>query len=174
MIASILCPIDGSEHSDKAVTLATNIAQRYGAKLCFLHVFMRGVSLDELNRFSNHAHLKDVVEEEAKQLSAVISTGVGPYAVPYLPPPSAEVIKKIGEVLLEEAKREAEGTGVRDVTTTVVDGDTATQIVEHAKLIDADMIVMGSRGLGSFRGFLNGSVSSKVSHLTECTCVSVK
>jgi nucleotide-binding universal stress UspA family protein len=35
------------------------------------------------------------------------------------------------------------------------------------------MIFLGSRGLGDAKGLLMGSVSHKVAHLAECTCVSV-
>ncbi len=38
----------------------------------------------------------------------------------------------------------------------------------------ADVIVMGSRGLGHIKGMLMGSVSHKVNHLAECTCITVK
>jgi nucleotide-binding universal stress UspA family protein len=33
---------------------------------------------------------------------------------------------------------------------------------------------MGSRGLGKMAGVLMGSISHKVSHLSKCTCVTVK
>jgi nucleotide-binding universal stress UspA family protein len=36
------------------------------------------------------------------------------------------------------------------------------------------MIFVGSRGLGNVKSLLMGSVSHKVAHLAECTCVSVK
>jgi nucleotide-binding universal stress UspA family protein len=36
------------------------------------------------------------------------------------------------------------------------------------------MIVIGSRGLGKVKGFLLGSVSSKVCHAADKTCVTVK
>ena len=38
----------------------------------------------------------------------------------------------------------------------------------------ADAIVMGSRGLSDIKGLFLGSVSHKVSHLAECTCITVK
>jgi nucleotide-binding universal stress UspA family protein len=36
------------------------------------------------------------------------------------------------------------------------------------------MIMIGSRGLGQVKGMLLGSVSSKVCHVADCTCVTVK
>ena len=43
-----------------------------------------------------------------------------------------------------------------------------------AKKEAADMIVLGSRGLGHIAGLVMGSVSHKVSHLSDCTCITVK
>ena len=58
--------------------------------------------------------------------------------------------------------------------TLLEDGDPASTILRVAKGLDADMIVLGSRGLGDAKGLLLGSVSHKVAHFAECTCVSVK
>jgi len=46
-------------------------------------------------------------------------------------------------------------------------GSVAHSIVEAAGDADADLIVMGSRGLGDFTGLLLGSVAHKVLHLAE-------
>jgi nucleotide-binding universal stress UspA family protein len=56
----------------------------------------------------------------------------------------------------------------------VFSGDPVEEIIQFAKNNDIDMIVIGSRGLGKIKGLLLGSVSSKVCHLAECTCVTIK
>ena len=48
------------------------------------------------------------------------------------------------------------------------------RILAAAEHENADMIVMGSRGMGDLKGLFVGSVSNKVSHLAPCTCVTVK
>jgi nucleotide-binding universal stress UspA family protein len=52
-------------------------------------------------------------------------------------------------------------------------GSVAAEIVKYAKENKTDMIVMGSRGLSDFAGFFMDSVFHKVSHLSECSCVTV-
>ena len=60
------------------------------------------------------------------------------------------------------------------VRTVVHEGDPASAILAVAKEADADLIVMGRRGLGDLAGLLLGSVSQKVTHLAECACLTVR
>src|SRR5690349_19932264 len=56
----------------------------------------------------------------------------------------------------------------RDARVRVLDGRPATEIVAEAKRIEADLIVMGARGLSTVRRLLLGSVSSEV--VDHATC----
>jgi nucleotide-binding universal stress UspA family protein len=62
---------------------------------------------------------------------------------------------------LTDAKALAEGRGV-DARTQMLRGETADEIVAYADTIDADLIVVGSRGHGTLASALLGSVSRGV------------
>ena len=47
-------------------------------------------------------------------------------------------------------------------------GDPAEAILSVGELVDADLIVVGARGLGLVGRFLRGSVSTKVAHHSPC------
>lgn len=58
-----------------------------------------------------------------------------------------------------------------EVETTVREGGPATVLLEEAQ--DADLLVVGTRGLGSFRGLLLGSVSQQCAQHAPCPVVIV-
>ena len=64
---------------------------------------------------------------------------------------------------LDEALELAEARGI-EVRTRLLTGAAAKQIVAYADEIDANLIVVGSRGLGAIGSTLLGSVSRKVLH----------
>lgn len=76
---------------------------------------------------------------------------------------------------LELAQREAGKSGYDKITfKKYVDIDPAEKICEVAETIDADLIVMGNRGMGVLAGFFLGSVSIKVSQSAHCPVTIVK
>jgi nucleotide-binding universal stress UspA family protein len=64
---------------------------------------------------------------------------------------------------LEEAGADESGV---EVTTVVRQGQAADAICEEAE--GADLLVVGSRGYGGFRGLLLGSVSQQCAHFAPC------
>ena len=78
-----------------------------------------------------------------------------------------------------EARRTLEGAlagvsekaSVASVESVVREGSPARVLLEEA--VDADLLVVGSRGLGGFRGLLLGSVSQQCSHHAPCPVVIV-
>ena len=80
----------------------------------------------------------------------------------------------LGEQIINTALKKAKNAGVKDIEAVVRDGDYANSILEVADSIDADMIVVGRRGLSKLKGFVTGSVSHKVSQRANCSVLTVK
>ena len=146
MINRMLVPVDGSEHSRNALEFACDLAKKYKAKMRLLHVV------------------------QAPSGSHTLVLGATAISVQT----TREQLQEIGHKIIEAARQYAEGLGCHDVDTQIEGGPPAHQILRCARENEVDMIVMGSRGLNSVTGLLIGSVSLKVSHLAECTCITVR
>jgi nucleotide-binding universal stress UspA family protein len=145
----ILLAVDGSDESRAAAGVAAEVAGVDGAEL----------------------HLISVVETETLQ--------------PYTVYPGPEEIRALTEAAMEERKEKAhtfavkeaehvKGTGARVDGVHVASGAPAKEIVEAAEDMDADLIVLGSRGLGGFRRALMGSVSDSVVRHAHCPVLVVR
>jgi nucleotide-binding universal stress UspA family protein len=72
-----------------------------------------------------------------------------------------------GQALLDEALQELSNARL-DVREKLQEGPEAESILKIAKNCQADLIVMGTRGHGTLKGLLVGSVSRKVIHHSSC------
>ena len=174
MIETILVPTDGSGHAEKAVALAADMAGRYGARLVIVHVLLRHTPASDLEVLLEGSAAPEALMKKLDELGeAMFDTAAASYGPVAVPVPK-EVLLEVGELIAERARRTADAGGVKDVTVGILDGAPADRIIAAAGHENADMIVMGSRGLGKFAELMMGSVSHKVSHLARCTCVIVK
>jgi nucleotide-binding universal stress UspA family protein len=82
-------------------------------------------------------------------------------------------LSEIADSVLTRAAERAGEKGV-PVETYASESDPAEAILEVAKAQDADLIVVGSRGLSGIQRFLLGSVSSKVSEHAVCSVMIVR
>lgn len=83
--------------------------------------------------------------------------------------PDTDQLHKAAQDVLDDAVSEVGGTGDIEVTKTVMSGGSASVLCEAAK--DADLMVVGARGLGGFRGLLLGSVTHQVVAHSPCPVV---
>ena len=83
-------------------------------------------------------------------------------------------LKSIANDLVAYAAKKSREQGVDDIETKVQEGPVARTIIACAEQNDVDMIVMGSRGLGSVEATLRGGVSHRVELLAKCPVLSVK
>lgn len=76
--------------------------------------------------------------------------------------------------LLKYYEGKVKSKGLRRAKTFLKKGDAAQRIIETARSDEVELIVLGSRGRGGFKGLLLGSVSSKVSNHARCPVLIVK
>ena len=148
MTKTILAATDGSDHAERAVEVATAIADIYDAKLVLVHVLP-----DVVNEHLPE-HLEKVVEFERLDVG--------------------EALNAVGESIIHQAQEKARKQGVKDIEIVLTTGSPAKEILETAGRLNVDFIVMGSQARDDLEGLLMGSVSHKVSHLAKQTCITVK
>ncbi|MCA2218860.1 universal stress protein [Jidongwangia harbinensis] len=141
----IVVGVDGSPHSDTAVTWAATRARQTGARLLLLHAY-----------------------------DLPIPVPTTPLAVP-MPPLTADPAThamRAGEAVLAAAVDVAHRHGHDiDVTTRLGIGGAAPALIDASA--ESDLLVVGSRGRGGFTGVLLGSVSIQVSAHAHCPTVVV-
>lgn len=85
-----------------------------------------------------------------------------------------DLIQSAGQEIIANAKKQVRGHDAGECEAVLESGDPASKIAEIAESKDADLIVMGRRGLGDLSGLLFGSVSHKVAQAVDCCCLTVK
>ncbi len=78
-----------------------------------------------------------------------------------------------GNAILQNAVKEVGGLPC-EIHTELIEGSTAEAIIKVAATRESDVIVMGSRGLGTLAGLLLGSTSQKVVSHAPCPVLIVR
>jgi len=93
-------------------------------------------------------------------------------------PGDAALVEAASKAVQEETDdalaKLAEDARPPEVNVMAVDGQPADRILRAAASVDADMIVLGSRGAGGFAKLLMGSVATQVSHHAHCPVMVVR
>jgi nucleotide-binding universal stress UspA family protein len=151
----ILIPLDGSEHSIKALRVGIQIAKKFSGKLTLLHVYSVTVT--------------PIVVPEPTTLS--------PSGIPVVTPAEVskmvEAARAVGRRILDEAEMEARSEVVQ-VESVLAEGNSVQEITRLAKEYNSDLIVMGVRGVSKLRELLLGSVSEGVMKHASCPVLVVK
>jgi len=173
VIKSIVLAIDGSIHAEHAQTVAIDLASKYDAQLTLVHVLTRDHPSKEFARMAEVEHLSDSRQPRVSEKENTYSA-VARFLGSANDSKEARVIVLLGEQIVNNASTRAHKAGVTNVTAEILTGDYANSILEVVKKADADIIVMGRRGLSNLKGFVTGSVSHKVSQRAECSVLTVK
>jgi len=142
VFATVAVGVDGSETAEKAAAYALDLAARQGSKIVFISAY-KPVSEARLRR-----EMRDVPAEHQWQVN-----------------PTEDV-----DGILREFEEQAAERGLQWASE-ASEGDPAEVLVALAAKHDADLLIVGNKGMN--RRIL-GSVPNDVSHKAECSVMIVK
>lgn len=174
MFKTILTATDGSAHSGRAVVIASDIAEKYGARLIVLHILGQGPMTESQARMVDTEHLAQSAQTAAPSVADVPGRVKVNYQTRAVAEQTWQVRRASGTEIVQEAEQVAKSRGVQEITSKVHEGDPVKKILHEAEHEAVDLIVMGTRGLSDLKGLLLGSVSHKVCQLAKCPCLTAK
>jgi nucleotide-binding universal stress UspA family protein len=145
MFSSIVVGTDGSDTATKAVRQAADLALSVGAKIELVSAY-EPVPAQRMN-------------EERRQAPEDLQWAINP--------------REDVDATLEAAAKVVREAGV-PVTLYARQGDPADAILDVAEECDADLIVVGNKGMTGAKRFLLGSVPNKVSHNAPCSVLIIR
>ncbi|MEM2338236.1 MAG: universal stress protein [Candidatus Bathyarchaeia archaeon] len=154
LFKKILVPLDGSEHSMRALDIAIQIAKKFESKITLIHIYSIGVR-------------PFFVPEPTTFVPSI------PMATPAEYSRVAEAVREAGAKILAEGAKKVRAEGM-EVETVLMEGHVVHEIVKAAKECKFDLIVIGARGLSRIREILLGSVSDGVIRNAPCPVLVTK
>lgn len=143
-VESILVPTDFSADAKKAVETAAELAKLFSAKLVVLHAYWVAIPI------------------------------ASPMGGGYAPPAGFyEELRAHATAQVEKLVRDLAGRGV-EATGLAVERGPSLAIVEEAKRLGVDLIVIGTRGLTGIKHVALGSVAERVVRMAHCPVLTVK
>lgn len=148
----ILLAVDGSEHSNRAVDMASRLSSSMAVPVDIVHV----VPERDLIPIYLHPFVHDMSQLEHSYVAR------------------RDALEEAGQRIIEAAADVIRKGGGEVAAEVVLHGRPDQQIAEMADRVEADAIVMGRRGLGEVKGLFMGSVSSRIGQLSEKTLITVE
>jgi nucleotide-binding universal stress UspA family protein len=145
MFGSIVVGTDGSETAGEAVRQATELAQAVGAKIHLVSAFEP----------VGNQRLREERQQVPEDMSWMVNQ------------------REDVDATLKEAAEQIQEAGV-EVETNARQGDPADAILDVAEEKNADLIVVGNKGMSGAKRFLLGSVPNKVSHHAPCSVMIIR
>lgn len=137
-IEQIVVPVDFHQHTDDLVAFASNIANKLGAKVTFIHV---AEHIAEIARYT----------DDYPTSFAAVDEEIFGYA------------RKKMDDLLAKTKLDCPGC-----TGQVLRGEAADSIVDFVKSMDNCLIIMGTHGAQGIEKIMLGSVAERVLKRADC------
>ncbi len=81
--------------------------------------------------------------------------------------------KSIGQKIIETGRRLLGDSSI-EVEEDLLEGPAADAILSVVQARNADLVVIGTRGMGAIKGMLFGSVATKISHHADCPVMVVR
>jgi nucleotide-binding universal stress UspA family protein len=145
MFGSIVVGTDGSETASEAVKQATELAKAVGAKIHLVSAFEP----------VGNQRLREERQQVPEDMSWMVNQ------------------REDVDATLRDAAEKIKDDGV-DVETYARQGDPADAILDVAEEKNADLIVVGNKGMSGAKRFLLGSVPNKVSHHAPCSVMIIR
>ena len=145
MFGSIVVGTDGSETAGEAVRQATELAKAVGASVYLVSAFEP----------VGNQRLREERQQVPDDMQWMVNA------------------REDVDTTLREAEEQIKETGV-DVQTFARQGDPADAILDVAEEQNADLIVVGNKGMSGAKRFLLGSVPNKVSHHAPCSVLIIR
>jgi nucleotide-binding universal stress UspA family protein len=155
LFKKILVPLDGSEHSLRALEIAIQIAKKFDGKITLIHVYS--------------VTIRPVIMPEPTTLTPPMIPAMTPAEVSK----AVEATRKAGASILTDGEQKVKAEEVQ-VETLLKEGHTVQEIIRTAKEGKFDLIVIGGRGISKIRELLLGSVTDGVIHHAPCPVLVIK
>ena len=143
-LKKILCPVDFSEHSLKALTNATELANKFNAELHLVNVIAPFPVLPATPHpigFDIQNYEQELSENSLNSLDKIVDGKI------------PENIK---------------------TKTRILKGDASTQIIRYSEEENIDLIALSTHGTGALKHFLFGSVAEKVLRHSNCPVLTIR
>lgn len=146
MFKKILVPVDGSHTSSMAVDMAIDVARHYDASILLLHV-IRNLSLPQ-------------------EILQMIAKGE-------ITESRMELLQDSADIILDSAREQVEKAGLTPESVEYLVGDPAATIIAYAEEHQADLIVIGARGMETEYNLLGG-VARKLTNIAKLPVLVVR
>ncbi len=156
------------------IKAAAEIAVKFGAELTVGHVLLHGEPPSAFRRMTEVEHIVREPSAQKPDMKNVTGGMVALMSNAENKRISQDVMDALAGRITNHAVEIAKKIGVEKVSSQIEAGDTANQILKIAEKVDADMIVIGTRGFGPIKALLMGSTSQKITQLARCACLTIK